>query len=147
MRTSLSFYNRFLVPKPGNKWRPILDLSQLNPFLKTNTFKMETPETIRVSLHKGEWVTLLDFSDAYFYIPIHPRSKKYLFEQQGISVHSCSFRTGHCPTGIYKGGQGGEIDGSGQGYKNPPIPRRLVAQSPGPGNLPTKYPDPLGPMP
>ena len=70
-----------------------------------------------------------------------------LFEQQGISVHSPSFRTGHCSTGIYQGGQRGEIDGSGQGYKNPPVPRRLVAQSPGPGNLPTKYPDPLGPVP
>ena len=70
VRTSLSFYNRlFLVPKPDNKWRPILDLSQLNLFLKTNTFKMETPETIRVSLHKGECV---------FHIPIHPRSRKYL---------------------------------------------------------------------
>ena len=70
-----------------------------------------------------------------------------LFEQQGISVHSPSFRTGHCSTGVYQGGQRGEIDGSGQGYTNPPVPRRLVAQSPGPGNLPTKYPDPLGPVP
>ena len=46
-KTSLSFFNRlFLVPKPNNKWRPILDLSHLNPFLKTEKFKMETPETI-----------------------------------------------------------------------------------------------------
>ena len=79
VRTSLSFYNRlFLVPKPNKKWRPILDLSQLNVYLQTNTFKMETPETIRVSLQKGEWVTSLDFSDAYFHIPIHRRSRKYL---------------------------------------------------------------------
>ena len=79
VRTSLSFYNRlFLVSNPNNKWRPILDLSQLNIFLQTSTFKMETPETIRVSLQKGEWVTSLDFSDAYFHIPIHPRSRKYL---------------------------------------------------------------------
>ena len=35
-QTSLGFFNRlFLVPKPNNKWRPILDLSNLNPFLKT----------------------------------------------------------------------------------------------------------------
>ena len=34
-QTSLGFYNRlFLVPKPNNKWRPILDLSNLNQFLK-----------------------------------------------------------------------------------------------------------------
>ena len=33
--SSLAFYNRlFLVPKPENKWRPILDLSWLNKFLR-----------------------------------------------------------------------------------------------------------------
>ena len=48
---SLGFFNRlFLVPKPNNKWGPILDLSNLNLFLKTERFKMETPETIRTSL-------------------------------------------------------------------------------------------------
>ena len=71
IRSSLAFYNRlFLVPKPNQRWRPILDLSHLNLFLKPGTFKMETPETIRLSLQKGEWVTSLDFSDAYFHIPI-----------------------------------------------------------------------------
>ena len=70
-----------------------------------------------------------------------------LFEQQGISVHSPSIRTSHGSVGIYQGGKGGEIVGSNKGYKNPPVPRRLVAQSPVPGNLPTKYPDPLGPLP
>ena len=79
VKSSLAFYNRlFLVPKPNGKWRPILDLSQLNLFLSTGTFKMETPETIRLSLKTGEWVTSLDFSDAYFHIPIAPRSRKYL---------------------------------------------------------------------
>ena len=66
------------VPGSHGKWRPILDLSRLNLFLSTGTFKMETPETIRLSLKTGEWVTSLDFSDAYFHIPIAPRSRKYL---------------------------------------------------------------------
>ena len=97
VRTSLSFYNRlFLVPKPDNKWRPILDLSQLNLFLKTKTFKMETPETIRVSLQKGEWVTSLDFSDAYFHIPIHPRSRKYL----GFFLNSKAYQFTALPFGL-----------------------------------------------
>ena len=48
-QVSLGFFNRlFLVPKP-NKWRLILDLSNLNLFLETEKFKMETPETIRTS--------------------------------------------------------------------------------------------------
>ena len=79
IRSSLAFYNRlFLVPKSNQRWRPILDLSHRNLFLKPGTFKMETPETIRLSLQRGEWVTSLDFSDAYFHIPISQRSRKYL---------------------------------------------------------------------
>ena len=56
-QTSLGFFNGlFLVPKPNNKWRPILDLSKLNLFLKAEKFKVETPETSRTSLQQGEWV-------------------------------------------------------------------------------------------
>ena len=82
-QTSLGFFNRlFLVPKPNNKWRPILDLRNLNLFLKTEKFK--TPETIRTSLQQGEWVTSIDFKDAYFHIPIQEQSRKYLrFHIQG----------------------------------------------------------------
>ena len=77
-------FNRlFLVPKP-NKWRPILDLSKLNLFLKAEKFKRETPETIRTSLQQGEWVTSIDFRDAYFHISIQEQSRKYLrFHVQG----------------------------------------------------------------
>ena len=84
-QTSLGFFNRlFLVPKPNSKWRPILDLSNLNLFLKMEKFKMETPETIRTSLQQGEWVTSIDFKDAYFHIPIQEQSRKYLrFHIQG----------------------------------------------------------------
>ena len=83
----LGFYNRlFLVPKPNNRWQPILDLSTLNTFLNIESFKMETPETIRTSLPVGEWVTSIDFKDAYFHIPIHSHSWKYMrFHIQGQS--------------------------------------------------------------
>ena len=86
-QNSLGFYNRlFLVPKPNNRWRPILDLSTLNTFLNTESFKMETPETIRTSLQAGEWVTSIDFKDTYFHIPIHSQSSKYMrFHLQGRS--------------------------------------------------------------
>ena len=84
-QSSLSFFNRlFLVPKPNNRWRPIFDLSNLNFFLKSEKFKMETPETIRTSLQQGEWITSIDFKDAYFHIPIQEQSRKYLrFHVQG----------------------------------------------------------------
>ena len=84
-QSSLGFFNRLvLVPKPNNRWRPILDLSNLNFFLKSGKFKMETPETIRTSLQQGEWITSIDFKDAYFHIPIQEQSRKYLrFHVQG----------------------------------------------------------------
>ena len=45
---------------------------------------METPETARTSLQQGEWVTSIDFRDAYFHIPIQEQSRKYLrFHVQG----------------------------------------------------------------
>ena len=86
-KNSLAFFNRlFLVPKTNNKWRPILDLSALNKFLKVGSFKMETPESIRTSLQQGEWVTSIDFRDAYFHIPISPQSRNYIrFHIQGQS--------------------------------------------------------------
>ena len=44
---------------------------------------METPKT-RISLQQGEWVTSIDFKDAYFHIPIQEQSRKYLrFHVQG----------------------------------------------------------------
>ena len=47
---------------------------------------METPETISTSLQLGEWVTSIDFKDAYFHIPIHRQSRKYMrFHIQGQS--------------------------------------------------------------
>ena len=53
-------------------------LSMLNNHLHVPTFKMETAESIRKSIQKGEWVTSIDLTDAYFHVPIHPQSQKYL---------------------------------------------------------------------
>ena len=75
----LGFYSRqFLVPKPNQKWRPVIDLSRLITFLVIEKFKMVTPESIRASLIPGDWVSSIDLLDAYHHIPIHPASRKYL---------------------------------------------------------------------
>ena len=77
--TTLGFRSRlFLVPKPGKKWRPVIDLSVLNRFLHVPTFKMETAEIIQNSLTKGEWLVSIDLKDAYFHVPIHPDSQHVL---------------------------------------------------------------------
>ena len=79
------FYARiFLVPKATGGWRPICDLSVLNRFLVVTPFRMETVSSILESMAEGEWMVSLDLKDAYFQVPIHPRSRRYMrFVWQG----------------------------------------------------------------
>ena len=73
------FYNRlFLVPKSSGKWRPVLDVSRLNKFVKKTKFSMETAQTVQRAIRRGDWMISLDMEDAYFHIPIHQQSRKYL---------------------------------------------------------------------
>ena len=51
---------------------------RLNKFVHCPHFKMETLDTVRMSLQKGDWATSLDLRDAYFHIPIHRKSRRYL---------------------------------------------------------------------
>jgi ribonuclease HI len=76
---SPGFYSRiFVVPKTNGKWRPVIDLKSLNQCLHKKPFRMETGQSIRRSLQKGMWTYSVDLKDAYFQVPIHPSSRKYL---------------------------------------------------------------------
>ena len=98
---SLGIFSRlFLVPKPHQRWRPVIDLSKLNTFLLVQRFKMEIPESIRASLIPGEWVSSIDLSDAYLHIPIYPNSRKYLrfcHRSQGFQFTSLPFGLATAP--------------------------------------------------
>ena len=73
------YYSRiFLVPKKNGKLRLIIDLSVLNHFVYTETFKLETQRKVKDAIQLNDWAFSLDLMDAYLHIPIHPRSRKYL---------------------------------------------------------------------
>ena len=84
------------MPKPGKKWRPVIDLSVLSNHLTVPTFKMETAEVIRNSICKGEWIVSVDLTDAYFHVPIHQRSQNLL----RFHVGGRSFQFRALPFGI-----------------------------------------------
>ena len=64
----------------------------------------------------------------------HPRSV--------LPVQSPTLWSFHSTTaGVHSGGQKGQIDGLTEGYKNPPVPRRLVGESHIPPNLSPAYTD------
>ena len=76
---SPGFYSRiFLVPKKNGKLRLIIDLSTLNHYVLTQSFRMETQKKVRNSIHPKDWAFSLDLTDAYLHVLIHPMSRKYL---------------------------------------------------------------------
>ena len=76
---TLAFHNLlFLRIKPNGTWRGITDTSTLNTFLRVKKFRMDTVQTIREALTSHLYATSVDFSDAYYHIPLHVSHRKYL---------------------------------------------------------------------
>lgn len=74
----------FLVPKSSGGDRVVIDLSQLNKFIASPTFKMSTVDRIRHSIPIRATFTSIDLTSAFHHIPIHLRFQKYLaFSYQG----------------------------------------------------------------
>jgi hypothetical protein len=68
----------FCIPKASGGWRPVLNLSPLNVFLRKIPFKMETASSIREAVRPRDWATSVDLTDAYFHNTIHPRDRLWL---------------------------------------------------------------------
>ena len=82
----------FLVEKgPGSgEFRPVINLKALNRFLPKEKFKMEGLHTARSLQRKGDYMMKLDLKDAYYAVPIHPESRKYLrFQFKGTIYEFC----------------------------------------------------------
>ena len=74
-----SFYSRlFLVEKASGGWRPVIDLSPLNEFVQQTPFRMETPNSVLLTVRKNDFLASIDLRDTYFQIPLHPSSRKLL---------------------------------------------------------------------
>ena len=68
----------FLVPKSDGSWRPVINLKSLNKYVIARHFKMESIRTAKGLMQTGDWLVKLDLKDAYFSVPIHPSSQKFL---------------------------------------------------------------------
>ena len=83
---------------------------------------------------------------------LFPHSNTQTIQEVPAFLHSRSIQSIQSPTiwsilspyGIYGSGNGGQTDGSTKGYKNPPVPRRLVGWSHIPPSLSPA--DPSSPM-
>ena len=75
----------FEVPKKTGDYRLILDLSDLNQYLKKVHFKMEGLQAISSLITLGDFLASLDLQDAFLTIAMHPEFWKYLcFDFEGV---------------------------------------------------------------
>ena len=135
---SLGFYSRlFLVPKPHQRWRPVMDLSRLNAFLLVKRFKIETPDFQGTSI----------IDRLIRHLPSHPHPPKLkeipkvLPQVTGVPVHISSFQTGNSPTSLYNACKGSETDGPHKRNQTLPVPGRLADQGPVSRRSPSEHSD------
>ena len=76
---SPGFYSHlFVVWKTSGSWRPVIDLSLLNHFVDVSHFRMETIQSVLLSVRQGDWMASIDLREAYLQVPVHPESRRFL---------------------------------------------------------------------
>ena len=87
--------NIFTRRKKNGAYRMILDLSELNSYIKYRHFKMDTFECARTLVTRNCYMTSLDFRDAYYSVPIADCDRKFLkFIWKGQLYHYTSLPNG-----------------------------------------------------
>ena len=81
---SLGFYSWMFIVWKTSGWRPVIDLSTLNLFVDVAHFRMETIQSVLLSVHQGDWMPSIGLKEAYLQVPVHPDSRRFLrFVAQG----------------------------------------------------------------
>lgn len=66
------------MDKPDGGKRFVLNLKRLNEFITTEHFKLEDVKMATKLVSPGDYMAHVDLKDAYFLIPMHRESRKYL---------------------------------------------------------------------
>ena len=74
----------FVIPKLNSRRRAVFSLKNLNNFIQTEHFKIESLNHVSDLLHHSWFMCKLDLKDAFHSIRIHPASRRWLrFQWQG----------------------------------------------------------------
>ena len=67
----------FAVPKPGGKWRVVINMKPLNEHVLKESFHMETSKDVRSLLQPEDYGAVIDLTDAYYTVKLHEDFRKY----------------------------------------------------------------------
>ena len=67
--------NIFLTTKRDGRYRPVVNLRNLNKIIPYHKFKLERMKQLKELLQKGDLLVKIDLQDAYLAIPLHQQSQ------------------------------------------------------------------------
>ena len=70
--------NLFRVSKKDGGFRPVINSSGLNLYIKKKTFRMASLKDVSQTLRKGDWAATMDLKDAYLHVPIVSEHRRFL---------------------------------------------------------------------
>ena len=130
---SPGFYSRlFVVMNASGAWRQVIDFSTLNLRIQQTSFKMETLQSVLLSVRPGDWMVSPDLKDAYLQVPMHPDSRKFLRFMVGgggggVPVPGTLFQLFHGSASFYQGHGSCVSDSTQDRGTTSSLPERLVA--------------------
>ena len=68
----------FVIPKDDTGNHPEINLKKLNKHIPYERFKMESLLLLKEVLQKGNHMCKINLKDAYFLVPFHPKSQKFV---------------------------------------------------------------------
>lgn len=68
----------FVIPKDDTGNHPEINLKKLNKHITYERFKMESLLLLKEVLQKGNYMCKINLKDAYFLVPFHPKSQKFV---------------------------------------------------------------------
>lgn len=102
----LEFYsNLFMVQKPNGDVCPILDLKNLNKFLKVQSFDMKLICLVVALLQQADFLASVDIRGAYLQVLVFPAHQKFLqfFDRESaLLLSGQALWPRHCSLGFYK---------------------------------------------
>ncbi|KAJ2937118.1 hypothetical protein O0L34_g19463 [Tuta absoluta] len=90
----------FLTQKQDGSNRPILNLKNLNRFIKPKKFRLINMYKVPQFLQPGDWMLKIDLSQAYFHVPIASSLRRFLkiaFGQQILQMTCLPFGLSSAP--------------------------------------------------
>src|SRR6266511_729237 len=69
--------NLFLIPKKNGGLRPVIDLRNLNQYVKYSHFKMESIDLVKSLVRRGDFMISIDLNQAFYHVPLSPQQRKF----------------------------------------------------------------------